>query len=113
MKEGKHHKQWRRQWRKVVRGGTTRLRKPKPTLPPGGSNMPPDESQSLVAPAVDDGVLRAKKSNHLPTALAEASEHDERARKSWLPGPLVGTITLLALAFIAVITWFIAQMPNK
>jgi hypothetical protein len=113
MKEGNRHNQWRRQWRKVVRGGTTRLRKPKSTLAPGGSNVPPGESLSLAAPASNDGVLRANQSNHLPTALAEASEHDERAGKSWLPGPLVGTITLLALAFIALITWFIAQMPNK
>jgi len=112
MKEGKHHHQWRRQWRKVVRGGTTRLRKPKEMSAADG-NRAADESRGLAAPTMDEGVLRASKSNRLPTALAEASEHDERARKRWLPGPLVGTITLLALAFIAVITWFIARMPNK
>src|SRR5690349_6095493 len=105
MKRGNHHNQWRRQWRKVVHGGTTRLRKPASMLAHGETDRPLDESQSLAAPAMnDDGVLRANKSNRLPSALAEASEHDEHVRNSWMPGPLVSTITLLALAFIAIIT---------
>ncbi len=110
MKRENHHGQWR-QRRKVVHGGTTRLRKPGGPPAPEGADAQPGGTGAPVS--MDDGVLRAGKSDRLPTALAEASEHYGRARRSWLPGPLVTTVALLALLFIAVITWFIAQMPRK
>jgi hypothetical protein len=103
MKQNKHYKKLRR----LVRGGTTRLQKPAllPAKKPSETLREPSNG-SLS----DGGVLRLDKSNHLPTALAEASEDGPN---SLMPGPLVITITLAAIIFIAIITWFISQMPNK
>ena len=103
MKQNKHYKKLRR----LVHGGTTRLQKP--------ALLPAKKlSETLREPSndslSDSGVLRLDRSDHLPTALAEASENGQN---SLMPGPLVITITLTAIIFIAIITWFISQMPNK
>ena len=114
MKHGKLKRRLQRKVRKVISGGTTRLLKPEiieAEIAPDEMPGSPDESFNLPVPDNDtSGVLRLGKSSHLPTALAEASEHNEHG---WLPSALVITITLMAILFIAIITWFISQMPGK
>lgn len=57
------------------------------------------------------GILRFEAENlHLPEALAEAGETESN---SLMPGRVVIVITTLAIAFIAVIAWFVSQMPGK
>lgn len=89
-----------RRARKLVSGGVTKLTKSKPTF-----TVTPDTSAGA-----NDGVLRMESAAHLPTALAEAGDRGESGMS---PEPLVLVITALALAFIIIITWFIAQMPEK
>lgn len=103
MRQNKHYKKLRR----LVHGGTTRLRKPNQPTAEKSFRTVQDEGYSH---ADDDGVLRMDKPNRLPAALAEASENGENGL---MPGPLVITITLAAILFIGVMTWFIAQMPAK
>ena len=118
MKHGKLTRRLQRKVRRVISGGTTRLLKPLIKAESAQDEMPasPDESSNVpvsdnpVANNYDGGVLRLGKSSHLPTALAEASEHNEHG---WLPSALVITITLMAILFIAIITWFISRMPGK
>lgn len=100
MKQHKHYKKLRR----LVRGGTTRMQKSAAPAPAPVTVLNKTTSQ------IDEGVLRLDKSTHLPTALAEAGENNEN---SWVPGSLVISITLAALTFIGIITWFISQMPAK
>jgi len=114
MKQGKQQKRWRRRWRKVVHGGPTRMLKPKSTPIPKEIETPLNELPGLPVPSDDDnsGVLRLDKAIRLPSALAEASEYED-GQRGWMPGSLVTTISLLAILFIAIITWFISQMPVK
>jgi hypothetical protein len=113
MKQGKHQKRWRQRWRKVVHGGPTRMLKPRSAPTPRKAETPLDESPSLPVPSDDNnGVLRFDRASRLPTALAEASEYED-GQRSWMPGSLVMTISLLAIVFIVIITWFISQMPDK
>lgn len=105
MMQGKTQKRWRRRFRKVVYGGTTRLLKP--VSAENSSGLVHPDSQPDLA---EDGVLRLDRSKRLPTALAEASD---RGEDGWMPSRLVIIITLLAIVFIAIITRFIAAMPNK
>ena len=100
MKQHKHYKKLRR----LVRGGTTRMQK---SAAPVGT---PVTILNQATGQIDEGVLRLDKSIHLPTALAEAGENGENSLK---PGPLVISITLAALIFISIITWFISQMPAR
>ncbi|HMV87000.1 MAG TPA: hypothetical protein PKC13_28330 [Blastocatellia bacterium] len=102
MRQNKHYKKLRR----LVRGGTTRMQKP---AAPSSENA---SAKVLNQPAnqIDEGVLRLDKSNHLPMALAEAGENGET---DWKPGSLVIGITVGAIVFIGVITWFISQMPAR
>lgn len=86
--------------RKRISGGVTKLTGAKPAFA-----IAPDTSAGA-----EDGVLRMASVTHLPTALIEVSDSGEPSAK---PGPLVLTITGLALAFIIIITWFIAHMPAK
>jgi hypothetical protein len=46
----------------------------------------------------------------LPEALAEAGEADS---SSFKPGRVMSVITILAIIFIAIIAWFVSQMPEK
>lgn len=113
MKPGKLTRRLQRKVRRVISGGTTRLLKPGATKTAPAQNeisASPDESSHLSVPDNDaSGVLRLSKSSHLPTALAEASEQNNHG---WWPSALVITIALLAILFIAIITWFISQMPG-
>ena len=102
IKQGKLGRRFRRQERKVISGGTTRLVK-LPTIA--------EQSIEPAIPASDEGLLRLKTETlRLPSALAEASELGE---SGLMPGRVVLTITVLAIVFIAIITWFISQMPGK
>jgi hypothetical protein len=103
MKQNKPYKTLRR----LVKGGTTRLQKPDPLSAEKPFERPPQPS---VGDNADSGIMRLDKSNHLPTALAEVSEHGDTGL---MPGPLVITITLAAIVFIGIITWFIAHMPDR
>lgn len=103
MKQNKPYKTLRR----LVQGGTTRLQRP---VPPPAIQAPKEIPQISDKDLIDEGVLRLDKSSHLPTALAEASENGEN---SLMPGPLVITITLAAIVFIGIITWFVSQMPAR
>lgn len=102
MKQNKHYKKWRR---RLVHGGTTRLKKP------AGLELPPEAPDGNPHdPTTDSGVLRLDNSSRLPTALAEASDTGE---DGLMPSRLVLSITLMAVVLIGIITWFVARMPNK
>jgi hypothetical protein len=46
----------------------------------------------------------------VPEALMEASGAGDRGM---LPGRFVLTVAALAVAFIAIISWFVSRMPDK
>src|SRR5215472_13588481 len=83
-----------------VIGTAHRLRK-KPDAPPPAS---PDDSPSGSRPP---GVLRiAPDADQLPEAFVEAGEGESDEGPA--PGRVMLTITLLAIAFIAIIAWFVS-----
>ena len=95
VKSNKHAKGKRRRPRHAVKGGTTRLINPALTAPSGNGA----------------GILRPDTAEmRLPDALIEASDNSER---KLMPGNVTLTITILAITFIAIITWFVSQMPEK
>lgn len=107
MKQGRLKKRLRRTVRKVISGGTTRLVKP-------AAVTIAQQSHDPVIPASDEGLLRlTTETLRLPSALAEASETSESGRHWMMPGRVMLTITTAAIAFIAIITWFISRMPEK
>lgn len=103
MKQNRHYKKLRR----LVRGGTTRLQKP--VHLPAENSFGTAYSADYIH-ADEDGVLRMDRPKRLPTALAEASDSRE---DGLMPSGLVLTITFAAIIFIAIITWFVSQMPAK
>lgn len=57
------------------------------------------------------GVLRFDAEEwRLPEALAEASE---TGSTDFMPGRVMLVITILAIVFIAIMAWFVSQMPEK
>jgi hypothetical protein len=46
----------------------------------------------------------------LPEALAEAGETESNDLR---PGRVVSIIAILAIVFIAIMAWFVSQMPEK
>jgi hypothetical protein len=57
------------------------------------------------------GVLRFDSEEwRLPEALAEASE---TGSTDFMPGRVMLIITILAIVFIAIMAWFVSQMPEK
>jgi hypothetical protein len=46
----------------------------------------------------------------LPEALAEAAETESN---NLIPGRVVLINSILAIVFIAIMTWFVSQMPEK
>lgn len=91
-----------RRWRKRVTGSLTKLTR---------SQEASTSEANATASTTDEGVLRMEgAAPRLPAALIEAGDNSEPGIK---PGPFVLLITALALAFIIIITWFIAQMPEK
>jgi len=89
----------------AVKGGPFRLRKKHPpadAAPPVEDTMPHNRSV---------GVLRFDAEHlHLPEALAEAGENEPNGI---LPGRVVMVVAGLAMVFIAIIAWFVSQMPDK
>jgi len=50
-----------------------------------------------------------RQTNHLPADLFEEAEPSDLANQP----PIMLIITVVALAFISIITWFVAHMPAK
>lgn len=100
----------RRSLRRAVRGGISRLRK---QVLPG--NRP--AADLAPTPPPEAGILRPDAASwRLPNGLMEAGDHDPHpanGRWPWLPGPVVLTITILALLFISLIAWFVSRMPAR
>jgi hypothetical protein len=85
----------------AVKGGTLRLRKQ-----PQAATAPDAASEPRRA-----GILRFDSNGwRLPEALAEAGETDSNGLR---PGGVVLVIAILAIIFIAIIAWFVSQMPEK
>jgi hypothetical protein len=104
VKRGRKSKRIRRRLRHVVKGGPFRLReKPAAAEPAAASDTQAHNDQHGIL-RFDEGTL------HVPGALAEAGESESNGL---MPGPVVTVITILAVAFIAVIAWFVSQMPEK
>ncbi len=104
MKRNKRSKSIRRRFRQAVKGGPFRLRKKHPPADavPVEDTMPHNRSV---------GVLRFDAEHlHLPEALAEAGESEP---DGIAPGRVMMVITGLAMVFIAIIAWFVSQMPEK
>jgi hypothetical protein len=101
LKRDKRTKRRRRRLLQAVKGGTLRLRKEPHTAPaPAAAEEHPRA-----------GVLRLDSEGwRLPEALAEAGETESNGLK---PGRVVSVIAILALVFIAIMAWFVSQMPEK
>jgi hypothetical protein len=101
LRRKKKPKRSRRRLFQAVKGGTFRLRK---------------EPQAATAPETGKeprptGILRLDSEGwRLPEALAEAGETESN---SLLPGRVVSVIAILAIVFIAIMAWFVSQMPEK
>jgi hypothetical protein len=97
----KRTKRIRRRLFQAVKGGTLRLRKEPQAAPaPAAAEEPPRA-----------GVLRFDSEGwRLPEALAEAGEAESTGHR---PGRAVSVITILAIVFIAIMAWFVSQMPEK
>jgi hypothetical protein len=101
VKRTKKSKRGRRRLLQAVKGGTLRLRK---------------EPQTAAEPHVEannhhPGVLRLDSEEwRLPEALVEAGEPES---KGIMPGRVMSTISILAIIFIAIMAWFVSQMPGK
>ncbi len=99
MKIPKSVKKRMRRSHQAVRGGTTRLINPSLASPPATNG---NGGQGILRP--NTGQLK------LPDSLVEAG--DNKPHKL-MPGPFMLTIALLAVIFIAIIAWFVSQMPGK
>ena len=101
VKRSKRKKRVRRRLLQAVKGGPLRLRK---------------EPQAAAAPATAEEPPRAgvlmfdSKGWRLPEALAEAGEAESNGPGS---GRAVSVIATLAIVFIAIMAWFVSQMPEK
>jgi hypothetical protein len=101
LRRNKKPKRSRRRLFQAVKGGTFRLRK---------------EPQAETAPETGKeprptGILRFdSEGSRLPEALAEAGETESNGL---LPGRVVSVIAILAIVFIAIMAWFVSQMPEK
>jgi hypothetical protein len=112
--KSKHRKSKRRAVRRglrAVQGGLSRLRKQIVSPAPPATT----EASSAKASPAEAGILRpGTGSLRLPHALAEAGEAEpEETAHSWMPGPVVLSITACALLIIAILTWLISRMPDR
>jgi hypothetical protein len=107
MKRSKQPKSRSKTRRHVVKGGTTRLISPRKALP----EYLDADSSPIHTPGNGAGILRPDLDRlHLPGALAEAADAEDSAL---IPGRFMLTIITLGIIFIAIITWFVSQMPDK
>lgn len=110
MKRGRRSKNRRRRFYQAVKGGPFRLRKKKESAVPIPPNGAPD-GETAQNNNHTAGVLRLDDDNwRLPDALAEAGETRENGL---MPGGVVIVIACLAIIFIAIIAWFVSQMPGN
>src|SRR5919197_4522678 len=101
VKRNKRSRRVRLRLPQAVKGGTLRLRKE-----PQASIATDDSLNNHHA-----GVLRFDSEKwRLPEALIEAGEADSSSPR---PGRLMLVISILAVAFIAIMAWFVSQMPEK
>src|SRR5262249_3241782 len=84
----------------AVKGGMFRLRKePQAAAAPDAAALP------------RAGAMRFDSEGwRLPEALAEAGETESNDLR---PGRVVSIIAILAIVFIAIMAWFVSQMPEK
>ncbi len=107
MKRNKQSKEKQRRRRHVVKGGTTRLISPMKVAPEPANK----ESVPIAAPSNGAGVLRPELDKlHVPGALIEASDTEP---STLMPGRFMLTVMGLAIIFIAIIAWFVSQMPDR
>jgi hypothetical protein len=101
VKRNRRTKRVRRRLLQAVKGGPLRLR---------------TEPKAAAAPAAVEetpraGVLRFDSNGwRLPEALAEAGEAESNGPGT---GRAVSVIAILAVVFIAIMAWFVSQMPEK
>jgi hypothetical protein len=100
VKRDKRTKRRRRRLLQAVKGGTLRLRKEPQTAPAPAAEEPPRAGSMRL----NSEELR------LPGALAEAGETESNGLK---PGRAVAIIATLSIVFIAIMAWFVSQMPEK
>lgn len=104
----KSAKDKQRRSRQAVKGGTTRLTSPLKAKTAELPEQPPPASLAGHGAAFH----RHDLNNFIvPAALIEASGTKQRSH--WRPGNLMLTVIVLALIFIAVVAWFVSQMPEK
>jgi hypothetical protein len=88
----------RRRAEQAVKGGATRLTAAQAPSSPAAEQ---GNGAGIIRP--NTGALR------LPRGLVDSGERPPSERPGWV----MILITGLALIFIAIITWFVAQMPPK
>ncbi len=101
MKRNKRTRRARRRLLQAVKGGPLRLRRePRAAAAPAATEEPPRAGVLLFD----------SKGWRLPEALAEAGEAESNGPGS---GRAVSVIAILAIIFIAIMAWFVSQMPEK
>src|SRR5262245_30848513 len=100
IKRKKGHSKQRLLNRNAVKGGTTRLIKPR-------ISATADEHSGISGNCLG---MNGTENLQLPDALIEASgdRHDGSA-----PGRFMLVIVAIAVVFISIITWFVSGMPEK
>src|SRR5215475_12772194 len=101
VNRNKRTRRGRRRLFRAVKGGMLRLRKePQAAAAPEAAAAPPRA-----------GAMRFDSEGwRLPEALAEAGETESNDLR---PGRVVSIIAILAIVFIAIMAWFVSQMPEK
>jgi hypothetical protein len=103
----RRNKEKQRRKRQLVKGGTTRLISPKKL----SADLQGPNSLQTTAQNNGSWVLRPDLDTlRVPDALIEAS--DAKA-SDLMPGSFMLTIMGLAIVFIAIIAWFVSQMPDR
>ena len=108
----KHRRSTSRAIRRAVHGGLSRLRKQ--SLSTAAGHARDERLSSTNGSHHDAGILRPDTGYlRLPESLAEAGDAESESTPVWAPGPVVLTIAGGAIVFIAIIAWFVSQMPGK
>ncbi|MBS1789759.1 MAG: hypothetical protein JST85_18695 [Acidobacteria bacterium] len=107
MKGNKTARRWLRKRTRAVKGGLAKLVS---ITGDGGSKRDLPQTSAVSQPGNNDsGILRQDVAAfRLPNALAEAGEREHR---HWMPSGFVFLIIGLAIVFIAIVAWHVAQMP--
>lgn len=100
VKRKRRTKRVRRRLLQAVKGGPLRLRKEPQAAAPAAVEEPPRVGVLLFD----------SKGWRLPEALAEAGEAESNGPGT---GRAVSVIVILAIIFIAIMAWFVSQMPEK